>query len=159
MKLDNDKVTKIDFKHCWNNNLMPDCNCAVKKFIPTPVATDNLVDDNAPDVTQIPDDSSVDSLLFSRDSESEGGIWDDTNNNDVSFALREVIEMLFHPITKGLGLQWLVQDPNPAPEGTRRQCGKAKQYPLAIWQCGADGKLERISLDRNTRNSIAICLH
>jgi hypothetical protein len=62
-----------------------DCNHAVKKVIPTPVATDGLDYDNAPDVTQISDDSSVDSSLFSLDSKSEGG-WDNTNNNDVSFA-------------------------------------------------------------------------
>jgi hypothetical protein len=65
---------------------MRDCNRAVKKVIPTAVATDDLDNDNAPDVTQISDDSSVDSLLFSHDSESEVGIWDNTNNNDVSFA-------------------------------------------------------------------------
>ena len=64
---------------------MRDCNHAVKKVIPTPVATDNLDDGNAPDVTQISDDSSVDSLLFSCDLESEGGIWDNTNIDDVSF--------------------------------------------------------------------------
>jgi hypothetical protein len=34
-----------------------------------------------------------------------------------------------------------------APEGaTRQQCGKAKQYPTAVWWRGADGKLERIAM-------------
>ncbi len=91
----------------WNDNLIRDCNCAVKKVISTPAATDDLEDDDAPNVTQISDDSSVDSLLFSGDSESEGGIWDNTNNDDVPFTPEE-IKMLFHPIMKGLGHQWLV---------------------------------------------------
>ncbi len=64
---------------------MRDHNHAVKKVIRTPVDTDDLDNNNAPNVTQISDDSSVDSLLFSHDSESEGGIWDNTNIDDVSF--------------------------------------------------------------------------
>jgi hypothetical protein len=147
----------------WNNGLMRDCIHAVKKVIPTPVATDNLDNDNAPDVTQISDESSVDSLLFSRDSESEGGVWDNTNNDDVSFGPEGGNQNLFPSDNKGSrvpvvgspvncgneGVNPLpnkVPDPNPAPEGARCQGGKAKQYPPVVWQCGADGKLERISL-------------
>jgi hypothetical protein len=39
----------------------------------------------------------------------------------------------------------IVPTPTKAPEvATCRQRGKAKQYPTAVWRCGADGKLERI---------------
>ncbi len=41
----------------------------------------------------------------------------------------------------------IVPAPIQAPEGaTHRQCRKAKQYPPAIWQRGADGKMERIAM-------------
>jgi hypothetical protein len=41
----------------------------------------------------------------------------------------------------------IVPTPTKAPEGaTRRQLGKAKQYPTAVWWHGADGKLERIAM-------------
>jgi hypothetical protein len=73
-----------------------------QEVIPTQVATDDLDDDNAPHVTQISDDSSVDSLLFSRDSESEGGIWDSTNNNDVSFAPEGGNQNVIPPNNKGI---------------------------------------------------------
>ncbi len=113
---------------------MRDCNCAVKKFIPTPVATFDLDNDNAPNVTQISDDSSVDSLLLSRDSKSVGGIWDNTNNNDVSFAPEGSNQNVISPNNKGIrapvvgspvncgneGVNPLpnnVPDPNPSPEG------------------------------------------
>ena len=34
-----------------------------------------------------------------------------------------------------------------APEGAhRRTCGKAKEHPPAVWRCGADGKMEYVSL-------------
>jgi hypothetical protein len=142
---------------------MCDCIHAVKKVIPTPVDTDDLDDDNAPDVTQISDDSSVYSLLFSRDSESEGGIWDNTNNNDVSFAPEGGNQNVIPPDNKGIrapvvgspinsgneGVNPLsnnLPNPNPAPEGARCQRGKAKQYPPAVWQCSVDGKLKRVSL-------------
>jgi hypothetical protein len=142
---------------------MRDCNHAVKKVIPTPVATDNLNDDNAPDMTQISNDSIVDSLLFSHDSESEGGIWDNTKNDYVSFAPeggnQNVIPLdkegirapvVGSPIGHGNeGVNQLpnnVPNSNPAPEKARCQRSKAKQYPPAICQCGADGKLECILL-------------
>ncbi len=41
----------------------------------------------------------------------------------------------------------IVPTPTKAAEGaTRWQRGKAKQYPTAVWRCGADGKLERIAM-------------
>ncbi len=123
-------------QHCRTVNLMHDCNHAGKKVIPTPVATDNLDDDNAPDVTQISDDISVDSLLFSRDSESEGGIWDNTNNDDVSFAPDGGNQNVIPPNNEGIKAPVVgspvnpvneevyplpnnVPDPNPAPAGDR----------------------------------------
>ncbi len=34
-----------------------------------------------------------------------------------------------------------------APEGAhQRTCREAKAHPPAVWRCGADGKMERISL-------------
>jgi len=61
---------------------MRDCNRAVRKFIPPPVATD--VDDagEVPGVAPISDDGGVDSLLFSRATESEGDIWGNNNYDD-----------------------------------------------------------------------------
>jgi hypothetical protein len=88
-------------------------------------------------MTQISDDSSIDSLLFSCDSESRGGIWDNNNNNDVSLAPEGGNQNVIPPKYEGIrapavGL-WLVvemrevikpqtmylPDPNPAPEGAR----------------------------------------
>jgi hypothetical protein len=41
----------------------------------------------------------------------------------------------------------IVPTAKTAPEGaTRQHCGKAKQYPPAVWRCDADGKLERIAM-------------
>ena len=62
-------------QHRRNEDLMRDRNRAVKKSIPPPVVMD--VDDagEVPGVAPISDDGSVDSLLFSRASESEGDIW------------------------------------------------------------------------------------
>jgi hypothetical protein len=57
-------------------------NRAVRKSIPKPVATD--VDDvgDVPGVAPISDNGSVDSLLFSRASESEGDILGNNNYDD-----------------------------------------------------------------------------
>jgi hypothetical protein len=57
-----------------------------------------------------------------------------------------------HPIgqqNEGAGrAREIVPDPAIAPEGaTRRTCGKARDYPEAVWQRGTDGKLERVSLN------------
>ncbi len=72
MKLGKNKVTKIDFANVIGTTI----SCVItillsRQSSPHP---DNLDNDNAPDVTQISDDSSVEPYLFSRDSESEGGI-------------------------------------------------------------------------------------
>ena len=64
---------------------MHDCNPAVKKAIPTSVDTD--MDNKVSPVAQhILDNNRVDSLHYSRDSESEGGIWDNNNVDNVSLA-------------------------------------------------------------------------
>jgi hypothetical protein len=51
----------------------------------TPVNTGKDADDNL-DMLPISDDGSVDSSLYSQDSESEGGIWDNQDNDNVSIA-------------------------------------------------------------------------
>ena len=69
---------------------MRDRNCAVRKSIPPPVATDVDDEGKVPGVAPISDDGSVDSLLFSRASESEGDVWGNNNyDDDASNALRE----------------------------------------------------------------------
>ncbi len=64
---------------------MHECNQAVKWIIPTPVNTGKDADDNS-DMLPISDDGSVDSSLYSQDSESEGGIWENQDNDNVSIA-------------------------------------------------------------------------
>ena len=56
-----------------NEDLMRDRNRAVRQAIPVTITKD---DDQDPDVLPISDEDSVDSSLYSRDSESEGGFWD-----------------------------------------------------------------------------------
>ena len=88
-------------------------NRAVRKSIPKPVAMDMDDADNVPGVAPISGDGSVDSLLFSHASESEGDIWGNNNYDD---------------------------DASNAPEGAhRRTRGKVKEYPPAVWRRGADG--------------------
>ncbi len=58
-----------------NEDLMCERNCAVRKTIPKPVAMDLDDAGYVPGVAPISDDGSVDSLLSSRASESEGDIW------------------------------------------------------------------------------------
>ena len=62
---------------------MRDRNRAVQQSIPATTAKDAEDD---PDLLPISDEDSVDSSLYSRDSESEGGIWDNQYNDDVSIA-------------------------------------------------------------------------
>jgi hypothetical protein len=65
---------------------MRGCIRAIHKIIPKPVATD--LDDvgNVPGVAPISDDGSIDSLLLSHASESEGDIWGNNNyDDDVSY--------------------------------------------------------------------------
>jgi hypothetical protein len=67
---------------------MHDWNPAVKKVIPTSVDTD--MDNKVSPVAQhILDNNGVDSSHYSRDSESEGGIWDNNNVDNVSLAPEE----------------------------------------------------------------------
>ncbi len=144
---------------------MRDCNPAVQQAVPTPVTTVNDADDNH-DMLPISDDDSVDSSLYSQDSESEGGIWDNQYNDDVSIAPEGVqhippdddgngAPLVGSPVGCNIGHEReaahpapnIVQAPIQASErATCRRCGKAKQYPPAVWQGGADGKMERIAM-------------
>jgi hypothetical protein len=65
---------------------MHDCNQAIQQIVPPSVTTDkDAVDD--PSMLPVSDDGSIDSSLsYSRDSESEGGIWDNQYNDEVSIA-------------------------------------------------------------------------
>ncbi len=64
---------------------MRERNHAVQWVIPTPV-TPGQVPNNGPDMLPISDDGSIDSSLYTLDSESEGGIWDNHNDDNVSIA-------------------------------------------------------------------------
>jgi hypothetical protein len=61
---------------------MRDRNRSVRKSIPKPVATDLDDAGYVPGFAPISDDGSVDSLLFSPASESEGDIWGNNNYDD-----------------------------------------------------------------------------
>ncbi len=61
---------------------MRDCNHAVRKSIPPPVVTDMDDAGEDPGAAPISDNGSVDSLLFSCASESEGDIWGNNNYDD-----------------------------------------------------------------------------
>ncbi len=131
---------------CRNEDLMRDCNRAVRKSIPPPIATD--VDDGGkvPGVAPISDNGSVDSLLFSHASESEGDLWDNNNYDDDASNAQEGANLVPPDFNGNEGVQ-----PTPnitqAPEGAhQRTCGKAKESPPAVWRRGADGKMERVSL-------------
>ena len=122
-----------------NEDLMRDRNCAVWKSISPPVVTD--VDDaNVPGVAPISDNGSVDSSLFSRASESEGDIWGNNNYDDDASNAHEGANLVPPDFDGNEGVQ-LTPNITPAPpEGThRRTCGKAKEYPPAVWRRGADG--------------------
>jgi hypothetical protein len=116
----------------------------------------------------ISDDDSVDSSLYSQDSESEVGIWDNQYNDDVSIAPEGAqlippnddgnrAPLVGSPVGRNIGPEREAAQPVPnivpapiqAPEGaTHRRCEKAKQYPPAMmWRRGADGKLERIEMN------------
>ena len=127
-------------KRIVSKDLMRECNCAIRKAIPTPIAMalDNA--DNFSGVAPISDDSSVDSLLFSHASESEGGIWGNNNyDDDVSNAHKgaNLVPPNFN------GNEGVQSAPNiiPAPEGAPcRNLGKAKEFPPAMWCHSADDK-------------------
>ncbi len=129
-----------------NEDRMCDRNCAVRKSISPPVATD--VDDagKVPGVAPISDDGSVDPSLFIRASESEGDIWGNNNYDDDASNAHERANLVPPDFNGNEGVQ-----PTPniaqAPEvAHQRTCGKAKEHPPAVWRRGADGKMERVSL-------------
>jgi hypothetical protein len=64
---------------------MHDHNQAAQQIVPPPVTTEKDTDDNI-SMLLVSDDGSKDSSLYSQDSESEGGIWDNQYNDDVSIA-------------------------------------------------------------------------
>jgi len=129
-----------------NEDIMRGRIRAIQKIIPKPVAT--VLDDvnNLPGVAPISDDGSVDSLLLSHASESEGDIWGNNNYDDDASNAHEGANFVPPDFNGNEGVQ-----PTPnitqAPEGAhRRTRGKAKEYPPAVWHRGADGKMERVSL-------------
>jgi hypothetical protein len=125
---------------------MCDRNRVVRKSIPTPVAMDMDEEGDVPGVAPISDDGSVDYLLFSRASKSEGGIWGNNNYDDDASTAHEGANLVPPDFNGNEGVQ-----PTPiiilAPEGApRRTRGKAKEHPPAVWRRGADVKLEHVSL-------------
>jgi hypothetical protein len=65
------------------------------------------------------------------------------------------VPLVGSPVGRNIGLECEAAHPAPnivlapiiSPEGaTHQQCDKAKQYPSALWQRGADGKLEGIAM-------------
>jgi hypothetical protein len=144
---------------------MRDRNHAVQQAIPTPVTTVKNADDD-PVMLPISDDDSVDSSLYSQDSESEGSIWDNQYNDDVSIAPEGAqlippdndgnkLPLVGTPVGRNIGPECEAARPAPnivlaliqSPMGaTCQQCRKAKHYPPAVWGCGADGKMERITM-------------
>jgi len=120
---------------------------AIQKIIPKPVAMD--LDDvgDAPGVAPISDDGSVDSLLLSHASESEGDVWRGNNSyDDDASNAHEGANLVPLDFNGNKGVQ-PTPNINQAPEGAhQRTRGKAKEYPPAVWRHGADGKMERISL-------------
>jgi len=131
---------------------MRDCNQAVKQIVPPPVTTDKDADDN-PNILPVSDYGSIDSSLYSQDSESEGGIWDNQYNDDVSLAPEGA--QLIPPdddgnrallvglsVGRNIGPEREAAHPAPlivpapiiAPEGaTHWRREKAKHYPPAVW--------------------------
>ncbi len=123
-----------------------DHNRAVRKSIPKPVATDLDDAGGDPGVAPISDHGSVDSLLFSCASESEGDIWGNNNyDNDASNA-HERANLVPPDFNGNEGVQPtpnIIQASEGAPHRTR---GKARVHQPAVWRHGADGKLKCISL-------------
>ncbi len=127
------------------------------------------VTDNGPDMLPISDDGGIDidSSLYTRDSESERGIRDYHDDDNVSIT-PERAQLIPPDVDENNGTPMIgsqvgspvgrkndgdnlppniVPAPIQAPEGaTRRHCGKAKQYPPAVWRRGADGKLKQIAM-------------
>jgi hypothetical protein len=143
MKPADDKVMKIGSVNAGGRRT------SVRQAIPATTAKDA---DEDPDILPISDEDSVDSSLYSQDSESEGGIWDNPYNDDVSIApegaqLIPPDDDARAPLVGSPGgrnicpereaaqpVPNLVPAPIQAPEGANRQRhGKAKQYPPAVW--------------------------
>ena len=112
---------------------MRDCNRAVRKSIPPPVATE--VDDagKVPGVlAPISDDGSVDSSLFSRASESEGDIWGNNNYDDDASNAHEGANLVPPDFNGNEGVQ-LTPNITSAPEGAhRRTRGNAFSMDLQL---------------------------
>ncbi len=121
-----------------NDDLMRDRNCAFQQAVSPPVITVNDADDD-PDLLPTSDDDSVDSSLYSRDSESEGGIWDNQYNDGVSIATEGALlipsdddsnraPLVGTPVGRNIGPEYEAARPAPnivpaliqAPEGATR---------------------------------------
>ena len=107
-------------------------NYAVRKAGPTPGATDLDDADDVPGVAPVSDDSSVDSLLFSFASESEGNIWGNNNYDDDASNSHKGANLVQPNFNENDGVQLapnIIQAPEEAP---RRTCRKVKEYPSAM---------------------------
>ncbi len=116
--------------------------------MPTPVT------DDVSNGATISDDDSLASLVYSQHSEPKGEFRDD---DDGVVHIPQPLPAP-HIINEGAGPNIIPEgdDPVNAPEGaaippapnigTRKNCGRAHQYPPAKWIRGADGKMERINL-------------
>ena len=142
MKLDGGKVMSIRQRR-RNDDLMRERNRAVQRVITTPVTT-GPVPVNNPNLLPVSEDGSVDSSLNTQDSECEGGIWDNYDDDIVSIA-PEGAQLIPHdiddinrapiigsPVCSPVGCRYdrnnlptnIVPAPIQAPEGaTRRHCG------------------------------------
>ncbi len=93
---------------------MHERNRAVQRVITTPVTT-GPVPINDPNSLPISEDGSVDSSLNTRDSESERGIWDNYNNDNVSNA-PEGAQLIPHDIDDNNGTP-IIGSPVSSPVG------------------------------------------
>jgi len=104
---------------------MHERNHAVRTFIPKLITTDLDNAGDVPGVAPISDNGSVDSLLFSHASESEGDIWGNNNSDDDASNAHEGANLVPPDFNGNEGIQ-LNPKISPALEGAhRRTCGKA----------------------------------
>jgi hypothetical protein len=99
-----------------NDDLMRECNRAVKRVIATPVTT-GPVPKNNPNLLPISEDGSVDSSLNTQDSESEGGIRDNYDDDNVSNA-PEGAQLIPHDNDDNAGTP-IIGSPVGSPVGRR----------------------------------------
>ena len=99
-----------------NDDLMRERNRTVQRVITTPVTT-GPVPDNDTNLLPISEDGSVDSSLNTRDSESEGGIWDNYDDDNVSNA-PEGAQLIPHDIDDINGTP-IIGSPVGSPVGRR----------------------------------------